>query len=186
MVDNPDRPVQFIFAGKAHPQDRVAKAILQKLMSINHDSNWQNRAVFIQDYDQEVARYLVQGVDVWMNVPRRPMEASGTSGMKVAMNGALNFSILDGWWIEGFDGHNGFAIGDLADQLSEDQMDMIDAEELYSTLEDRMIPAYYSVEDDGLRHDWIRMMKNSISTLTSQFSSDRMVMDYLSKIYVHD
>ena len=108
MVDDRERPVQFVFAGKAHPQDRTAKTILQELMSINHDSNWQRRAVFIEDYDQEVARYLVQGVDVWMNVPRRPMEASGTSGMKAAMNGVLNFSILDGWWIEGYNGENGF------------------------------------------------------------------------------
>ncbi len=111
MVDDPERPVQFIFAGKAHPQDDTAKKILQKLMSINHDSGWQQRAVFIQDYDQEVARYLVHGVDVWLNVPRRPLEASGTSGMKAGMNGALNCSILDGWWIESFNGDNGFAIG---------------------------------------------------------------------------
>ena len=100
----------FVFAGKAHPQDRTAKQILQELMSINHDSNWQNRAVFIEDYDQETARYLVHGVDVWMNVPRRPLEASGTSGQKSAMNGGLNFSILDGWWAEAYDGTNGFAL----------------------------------------------------------------------------
>jgi starch phosphorylase len=183
MVDDPERPVQFVFAGKAHPQDRTAKTILQELMSINHDSNWQKRAVFLPDYDQEVARYLVHGVDVWMNVPRRPMEASGTSGMKAAMNGVLNFSILDGWWIEGFNGVNGFAIADMAEKLTDDEMDAADAEALYSTLETQLIPAYYAKGDSGLPTEWITRMKNSIATLTPQFSSDRMVGDYLRSIY---
>ncbi len=183
MVDDAARPVQFVFAGKAHPQDRTAKTILQELMSINHDSNWQKRAVFVEDYDQEVARYLVQGVDVWMNVPRRPMEASGTSGMKAAMNGVLNFSILDGWWIEGFNGENGFSIGDLDTAGTDDEADIADAEALYSTLENQIIPAFYSTNDGGLPLEWIRRMKNSIATLTPQFSSDRMVTDYLNRIY---
>ncbi len=183
MVDDPERPVQFVFAGKAHPQDRTAKTILQELMSINHDSHWQRRAVFIEDYDQEVARYLVQGVDMWMNVPRRPMEASGTSGMKAAMNGALNFSILDGWWIEGYNGDNGFAIGDLTDEATDVETDAEDAEALYSTLENEIIPMFYSVDENGLPTEWIGRMKNSIATLTSQFSSDRMVTDYLTRIY---
>lgn len=183
MVDHPQRPVQFVFAGKAHPQDRTAKTILQKLMSINHDSSWQDRAVFIEDYDQEVARHLVHGVDVWMNVPRRPMEASGTSGMKAAMNGALNMSILDGWWIEGYNGVNGFEIGDLNDDLTETEMDAADAEALYTTLETQVIPSYYAVDDSGIPAEWIGRMKDSIATLTPQFSSDRMVRDYLTNIY---
>lgn len=185
MVDDAQRPVQFVFAGKAHPQDNTAKTILQELMSINHDSNWQNRAVFIEDYDQEVARYLVHGVDVWMNVPRRPMEASGTSGMKAAMNGALNFSILDGWWIEGFNGENGFTIGDDLDSSSEhsDEKDAADAESLYSTLETQIIPKFYNKSADGVPAEWVAMMRNSIATLTPQFSSDRMVKDYLEQIY---
>ena len=183
MVDDAERPVQFVFAGKAHPQDRTAKTILQNLMSINHDSNWQKRAAFIEDYDQEVARYLVQGVDVWMNVPRRPMEASGTSGMKAAMNGAVNFSILDGWWIEGYNGENGFAIGDLEADETDTEMDAADAEALYSTLENELIPAYYSKDERGLPYKWIQRMRNSIATLTPQFSSDRMVADYLNNIY---
>jgi len=185
MVDDAQRPVQFVFAGKAHPQDNTAKTILQELMSINHDSNWQNRAVFIEDYDQEVARYLVHGVDVWMNVPRRPMEASGTSGMKAAMNGVLNFSILDGWWIEGFNGENGFSIGDDLDSTSEhsEEKDAADAESLYSTLETQIIPAFYNKSASGLPEQWIAMMRNAISTLTPQFSSDRMVTDYLQQIY---
>lgn len=184
MVDDPERPVQFVFAGKAHPQDRTAKQILQELMSINHDSNWQKRAVFIEDYDQEVARYLVQGVDVWMNVPKRPLEASGTSGMKASMNGVLNFSILDGWWIEGFNQKNGFSIGEISDGESEGEtIDLEDAESLYSTLENIIIPAFYSKNENGLPSGWIAMMKNSIATLTPKFSSDRMVTDYLNQIY---
>ncbi len=183
LVDDPVRPVQFVFAGKAHPQDNTAKTILQELMSINHMSNWQQRAVFIEDYDQEVARYLVQGVDVWMNVPRRPMEASGTSGMKAAMNGVLNFSILDGWWIEGFNGENGFAIGGTDDDASESEMDASDAESLYQTLETQIVPAYYNRNAAGLPEEWVAMMRNAIATLTPQFSSDRMVSDYLETIY---
>jgi starch phosphorylase len=183
MVDHADRPVQFIFAGKAHPQDKTAKTILQDLMSINHGSNWQNRAVFIEDYDQEVARYLVQGVDVWLNVPRRPMEASGTSGMKAAMNGVLNASILDGWWIEGFNGENGFAIGDLMNEDSDAATDADDAEALYSVLENEVIPLYYSASEAGLPSEWIARMKNSIATLTPKFASDRMVAEYVERIY---
>jgi starch phosphorylase len=182
LVDDPLRPVQFVFAGKAHPQDRTAKQILQQLLLLNNDSNWQTRAVFIEDYDQEVARYLVQGVDVWMNVPRRPLEASGTSGMKAAMNGGLNFSILDGWWIEGYNEKNGFGIGGL-DVEDDAEMDVEDAESLYATLEDKIVPTFYNRGEDGLPHDWIAMMKNSIATLTPQFSSDRMVTDYLKQIY---
>ncbi len=183
LVDDNERPVQFVFAGKAHPQDKTAKTILQELMSINHDSSWQKRAVFIEDYDQEVARYLVQGVDVWMNVPRRPMEASGTSGMKAAMNGALNFSVLDGWWIEGFNGDNGFAIGGLDTEGTDEEMDAADARALYSALENEVIPAYYSHDENGVPVEWVRRMKDSIATLTPQFSSDRMLADYLSSIY---
>ncbi|HUR97934.1 MAG TPA: alpha-glucan family phosphorylase [Pyrinomonadaceae bacterium] len=183
IVDNPDRPVQFVFAGKAHPQDRTAKQILQELMSINRDSNWQHRAVFIEDYDQEVARYLVHGVDVWMNVPRRPLEASGTSGMKAAMNGVLNFSILDGWWIEGYNGENGFAIGDLSEVVDETTADAQDADALYSTLENHLVPAFYDIDESGVPAGWVRRMKNAIATLTPQFSTDRMVEEYVSRIY---
>jgi starch phosphorylase len=172
-----------VFAGKAHPQDRTAKTILQELMSIDNHSNWQNRAVFIQDYDQEIARYLVHGVDVWMNVPRRPHEASGTSGMKAAMNGALNFSILDGWWIEGYNEINGFAIGGLQDAETDEQTDAQDAAALYAVLEDQIVPEFYERDENGLPTEWIKRMRNSIATLTPQFSSDRMVMDYVRDIY---
>ncbi|QYO68105.1 alpha-glucan family phosphorylase [Leptolyngbya sp. 7M] len=183
LVNNDTQPVQFVFAGKAHPQDRTAKQILQELMSIDGDSSWQQRAVFIEDYDQEVARYLVQGVDVWMNVPRRPFEASGTSGMKAAMNGVLNLSILDGWWVEGYNGRNGFAVGDMRDFDSDDEIDAIESDALYSLLENEIVPKFYDRGDDGISVDWVAMMKEAIATLTPQFSSDRMVRDYFEKIY---
>ena len=154
-------------------------------MSLSHDSNWQHRAVFIEDYDQEVARYLVHGVDVWMNVPRRPMEASGTSGEKSAMNGGLNFSVLDGWWIEGYNEINGFSIGDLSDG-SDEEMDAQDAASLYEVLENEIIPAFYEKGENGIPTEWIRRMKNALATLTPQFSSDRMVKDYFEKIYLQE
>lgn len=182
MVNDAERPVQFVFAGKAHPQDNKAKILLQQLMGVE-DLNWQNRAVFIEDYDQEVARYLVQGVDVWLNVPRRPMEASGTSGQKSAMNGGLNLSILDGWWIEGFNGENGFAIG-ASDVEDEETMDAKDAESLYTVLETDVVPAFYAKDENGLSSTWIGRMKNALASLTPQFSSDRMVRDYLENIYL--
>jgi glycogen phosphorylase len=183
MVDDANRPVQFVFAGKAHPQDRTAKEILQQLMSINHDSNWQSRAVFLPDYDQEIAKYLVHGVDVWMNVPRRPLEASGTSGMKAAMNGVLNFSILDGWWIEGYDGENGFVIGDRTGDGDQAAIDAKDAESLYATLEEQVIPAFYNKGESGLPQEWIKRLKNAVATLAPRFSTDRMVTNYLDKVY---
>lgn len=182
MITNAEKPVQFVFAGKAHPQDNKAKILLQNLMSLKNE-DWQNRAVFIEDYDQEVARYLVQGVDVWLNVPRRPLEASGTSGQKAAMNGGLNLSILDGWWIEGYNGENGFAVGDLSEDADE-IMDANDAESLYQVLENQVIKDFYERDENGLQSVWIRRMKNALATLTPQFSSDRMLKDYIEKIYV--
>ncbi len=186
MVRDAEKPVQFVFAGKAHPQDKTAKAILQNLMRSDDHSEWQRRAVFIEDYDQEVARYLVQGVDVWLNVPIRPMEASGTSGQKVAMNGGLNFSVLDGWWIEGFNGENGFSIGESNEETEtdEEKINALDAESLYAILENEVVPTYYAKDENGFPTEWIRRMKNSLITLTPKFSSDRMVKDYLEKIYL--
>ena len=182
ILNNESRPVQFVFAGKAHPQDQQAKYILQQLATWKYDPLVRNRAVFLQDYDQEIARQLVQSVDVWLNVPRRPLEASGTSGEKVAMNGGLNFSILDGWWLEGFDGTNGFAIGD--EITGEDTgVDAADAEELYRVLEQEIIPLYYDRDAEDLPRRWIAMMKHSIQSLAPQFNSDRMVAEYRDRIY---
>ena len=185
LIDTMERPVQFIFAGKAHPQDLQAKAVLQQIVASKAHSTWARRAVFLEDYDQEVARYLVQGVDVWLNVPRRPLEASGTSGEKVAMNGGLNFSILDGWWIEGYDGMNGWAIGDEhAIESDEKDVDVRDANALYSTLETEIVPEFYERDEANLPRKWITRMRRALENLTPQFSSDRMVRDYINQIYL--
>jgi len=181
IINNDERPVQFVFAGKAHPQDSEAKLILQQVATWKHDERLKNRAVFIDDYDQEVARQLVQSVDVWLNVPRRPLEASGTSGEKVAMNGGLNLSVLDGWWLEGYDGTNGFAVGN--DVESSNDVDASDAESLYRTLEQEVVPLYYDRDSEGLPRKWIGMMKRSITTLGPEFNSDRMVEEYALRIY---
>ncbi|HET6892623.1 MAG TPA: alpha-glucan family phosphorylase [Pyrinomonadaceae bacterium] len=183
IISQADQPVQFVFAGKAHPQDQGAKLILQQVAQWKYDARVRNRAVFIQDYDQEIARQLVQSVDVWLNVPRRPLEASGTSGEKVAMNGGLNLSILDGWWLEGYDGTNGFAIEGPVDGTNINSVDAGDAESLYHVLEQQVVPLYYERDEDGLPHKWISMMKRSIVTLVPQFNSNRMVREYADLIY---
>ncbi|MCU1263749.1 MAG: alpha-glucan phosphorylase [Acidobacteria bacterium] len=183
LMNNEGRPVQFVFAGKAHPQDQQSKYILQQLARWRYDPLVRNRAVFLEDYDQEIARQLVQSVDVWLNVPRRPLEASGTSGEKVAINGGLNLSILDGWWLEGYDGKNGFAIGDQSDPAEGVDVDAADAESLYRVLEQVVIPGYYERDAQGIPRRWIAMMKHSIQTLAPEFNSDRMVAEYAERIY---
>jgi starch phosphorylase len=187
IINNVERPVQLVFAGKAHPQDQGSKQILQQVALWKYDPQVHNRAVFLQDYDQEIARQLVQSVDVWLNVPRRPLEASGTSGEKVAMNGGLNLSVLDGWWMEGYDGTNGFAVGnplEVADSGNTDAgVDAADADSLYRVLEQEVAPTYYDRDTEGLPRKWIAMMRRSIETLVPEFNSDRMVQEYAEKIY---
>ncbi len=182
LINDPQRPVQFVFAGKAHPQDEGAKRILQKLLEWHRDPAVRQRVAFIEDYDQEIARQLVQGVDVWMNVPRRPQEASGTSGQKVAINGGLNFSVLDGWWMEGYDGDNGFAIGDLS-VLTDEEADAREADSTYRVLSEEITPRFYERDETDVPQRWVRMMKRSIQTLVPLFSSDRMVAEYCERIY---
>lgn len=184
LINDAGRPVQFVFAGKAHPQDQGAKFILQQIALWRNDPAIRHRAVFLQDYDQEIARYLVQSVDVWMNVPRRPLEASGTSGQKVGMNGGLNLSILDGWWIEGYDGTNGWAVGDASRGAEIETDDARDAESLYHLLETEVAPIYYERDARGLPRRWVAMMKRAIQTLAPAFNSDRMVQEYTQKIYL--
>ena len=183
LMNDEQRPVQFVFAGKAHPQDEGSKRILQQLTQWRYGSVARERAVFLEDYDQEIAQQLVQSVDVWLNVPRRPLEASGTSGEKVAINGGLNLSILDGWWLEAYDGANGFAIGSNISGAETGDVDSADAESLYRVLEDEVIPLYYRREEDGLPHEWIDMMKRAIQTLAPQYNSDRMVAEYARQVY---
>lgn len=184
MVNDPKRPVQFVYAGKAHPRDEPGKRVLQQIANMMRDRQFGDKFVFIEDYDINVGRYLVQGVDVWLNNPRRPLEASGTSGQKVVLNGGLNFSVLDGWWAEAYDGSNGFAIGTGRTHSNMDVHDIRDGEDLYRTLREQVIPLYYQSDRDGLPRGWIKRMKRTIRTLGWRFNADRMVMDYTLKCYV--
>ncbi|HUN86309.1 MAG TPA: alpha-glucan family phosphorylase [Terracidiphilus sp.] len=184
IVNDPKRPVQFLFAGKAHPHDEPGKKILQQIAEMMSTEKFAGKFVFIEDYDINVGRYLVQGVDVWLNNPRRPLEASGTSGQKVVLNGGLNLSVLDGWWAEAFDGLNGFAIGSGRTHAKMDVHDSRDGEDLYRVLHDELIPLFYERDGDGLPRGWIKRMKRTIRTLGWRFNADRMVMDYTQKCYI--
>ena len=184
LVNDPKRPVQFLFAGKAHPHDEPGKRVLQEIAEKMRDSKFADKLVFIEDYDINVGRYLVQGVDVWLNNPRRPLEASGTSGQKVVLNGGLNLSVLDGWWAEAYDGLNGFAIGTGRTHSNMQVHDSRDGEDLYRVLHEELIPLYYQRDQDGLPRGWIKRMKRTIRTLGWRFNADRMVMDYTLKCYV--
>lgn len=184
LVNDPLRPVQLIFAGKAHPQDEPGKQVLQYIARLARDKRFLGKLVFVEDYDIKTCRHLVQGVDVWLNTPRQPLEASGTSGQKVVLNGGLNLSILDGWWAEAYDGTNGFAIGSGETHSSSDIQDSRDAESLYRVLEDEVVPLYYDRDADGLPRGWLARMKRSIGTLGWRFSADRMVMDYVKNCYL--
>jgi glycogen phosphorylase len=184
LVNDPRKPIQLVFAGKAHPLDRPGKAILQEISRLMRDARFAGKVLFVEDYDINVGRHLVQGVDVWLNTPRRPLEASGTSGQKVVLNGGLNLSILDGWWAEAYDGLNGFAIGLGETHTSIDVHDARDGEALRSVLEEEVVPLYYDRDRDGLPRKWIARMKRGIRTLGWRFSADRMVTDYVLKSYV--
>jgi glycogen phosphorylase len=184
IVNDPKRPVQFVFAGKAHPHDIPGKQVLQEIAARMRDPRFADRFVFIEDYDINVGRFLVQGVDVWLNNPRRPLEASGTSGQKVVLNGGLNLSVLDGWWAEAYDGSNGFAIGQGRTHSNMDVHDVRDGDDLYRVLHEEVVPLYYQRDRDGLPRGWIRAMKRTIRTLGWRFNADRMVMDYTLKCYV--
>ncbi len=184
IVNHPERPVQLVYAGKAHPKDEPGKQLIKRVANLQHDPRFKGRLVFVEDYDINVCRHLVQGVDVWVNTPRRPLEASGTSGQKVVLNGGLNLSILDGWWAEAYDGRNGFAIGSGTSHLSDEITDARDAESLYATLEQQLIPTFYDRDVDGLPRKWVQMMVNSIMSLAWRFSAHRMVMDYTLNAYV--
>ena len=184
LVTESERPVQFIFAGKAHPKDEPGKELIRQINNLRHDARFQDRVIFIEDYDINVCRHLIQGVDVWLNTPRRPLEASGTSGQKVVLNGGLNFSVLDGWWAEAYDGTNGFTIGKGTHHSSDEINDQRDADDLFSVLEDQVIPLFYQRDVDGLPQQWIKMMMNSIGSLAWRFSAHRMVMDYTRAAYV--
>ncbi len=184
LLNDPQRPIQIVYAGKAHPKDEPGKQLIKRIAEMRMDPDLQQRIVFLENYDINVCRHLVRGVDVWLNSPRRPKEASGTSGQKVVLNGGLNLSILDGWWAEAFDGGNGFGIGKGTSHVSDEITDSRDAESLYHVLEYEVSPMFYRRDVDALPRDWIKRMMNSIATLAWRFSSDRMVMDYANKVYV--
>jgi len=184
MVNDPKQPVQFVFSGKAHPRDEPGKRMLQRIAGLMHERQFSEKFVFVEDYDINVGRHLVQGVDVWLNNPRRPLEASGTSGQKIVLNGALNLSVLDGWWAEAYDGLNGFAIGSGKTHANMSIHDARDGEDLYRVLREEVIPLYYQRDRDGLPRQWIMRMKRAIRTLGWRFNANRMVMDYTMKCYV--
>lgn len=180
MLNDPRRPIQIIFAGKAHPADDPGKQILQRVFRAAHDLEMGGRVAFVEDYEEQLAQYLVHGVDVWLNNPLPPWEACGTSGMKAALNGVPHLSILDGWWVEGYTGTNGWAFGQ---ENPPAERNLPDAEAIYELLEKQVIPLFYQLSNNGLPHGWIRVMKESIKTNAPRFSARRMVKEYIEKFY---
>ncbi|HDQ26446.1 MAG TPA: glycosyltransferase family 1 protein [bacterium] len=183
ILTDDKKPVQVIFAGKAHPKDDAGKEFIREIVHAAEKDGFRDRIVFLEDYDLNTAHYLVQGVDVWMNNPRRPLEASGTSGMKVNFNGGLNFSVMDGWWDEKPDADNGWMIGRGEEYDDQAYQDGLEASSIYETLENDIIPLYYKRGKDGLPHEWIKKMKTSMQTLCPVFNTDRMVIEYSEKFY---
>jgi starch phosphorylase len=178
------RPVQIVFAGKAHPADEHGKHLIHQIYSLAADNALAGHVAFVENYEMHSAHFFTQGVDVWLNTPRPPLEACGTSGQKAAMNGVLNVSVLDGWWYEGYNGNNGWAVGDPPDDLEVHYDDVADAEALYRLLEQQIVPLYFDRDQDGVPHGWIRMVKESIRSIVPRFSARRMVKEYGSRMYV--
>lgn len=183
ILNEKGRPVQLIFSGKAHPKDNMGKELIKQITHISNDERFRGKIVFLEDYDINTARYLVQGVDVWLNTPIRPKEASGTSGMKVIPNGGLNISVLDGWWDEAYNTNNGWAIGKGEEYDDLAYQDDVEALSLYNILENEVKPAFYGREVDGLPHEWLNKIRESMSSLTPVFNTNRMVMEYTEKYY---
>jgi starch phosphorylase len=180
LLVNSARPVQIIFAGKAHPADTPGKEVLRAVYGFTRDARLEGRVAFIEDYEMHLAHRLVQGVDLWLNLPRVPMEASGTSGMKAALNGVPQLSTLDGWWQEGYEGLNGWAIPPASTRATPDEWD---AERLYKLLEDQVVPAFYTRDDSGIPTGWVQMMKHALRVAGQQFTARRMVVEYVQKAY---
>ena len=183
IVNNPERPVQFIYAGKAHPNDGGGQELIRRINEMSQMPQFAGKVLFLENYDMELARYLVRGVDIWMNTPTRPLEASGTSGEKAVMNGTLHFSVLDGWWVEGYHAFAGWALPKRRIYNNQDLQDDVDAETIYNMLEFEIIPAYYSKDDDGIPREWISYIKNTMVKVAPEFTSRRMLRDYLEKYY---
>lgn len=183
IVNNPDRPVQFLFAGKAHPHDKMGQELIRLIVDISKRPDFIGKILFLQNYDMELARNLVQGVDIWLNTPTRPLEASGTSGQKAAMNGTPNFSVLDGWWVEGYRKDAGWSLPQERTYDNQDFQDKLDAETIYSILENEILPVYYERDKNNIPKRWIEFMKNTIAYVAPKFTTTRMISDYRDKYY---
>ena len=183
LVRDKQRPVQFIFAGKAHPRDDDGKRFIQQIIHLSKHSELAGNLIFLENYDIHVARQMVSGCDIWLNNPRRPLEASGTSGMKASCHGCMGFSIMDGWWREGYDGTNGFSIGDDSHSPIVEEQDRVDSANLYRTLTEQVVPEFFNRDANGIPRAWLKRMRNSMATLVSQFTTDRMVKEYTGKYY---
>jgi starch phosphorylase len=184
LAHNKQRPVQFIFAGKAHPRDDEGKRFIQQIIHLSQHSELMGNLVFIENYDIHVARQMVSGCDIWLNNPRRPLEASGTSGMKASCHGCMNMSILDGWWREGYDGTNGFAIGADSQPSNVAEQDRLDSANLYKTLTEQVIPLFFERDVQGIPRKWLQRIRRTMVTLVPQFTTDRMVKEYTEKYYL--
>jgi starch phosphorylase len=178
------RPIQIVFAGKSHPADFPSKYLLHQVYCLATDRDFQGRIAFVEDYDIHMARYLVQGVDVWLNNPRRLTEACGTSGMKASLNGVPHLSVRDGWWYEGYNGGNGWAIGDGPGPRNAEEEDRADADALYRLLEEKIVPLYYERDRGGVPHGWVRVIKEAIRTVVPAFSARRMLKEYADRLYL--
>jgi starch phosphorylase len=183
LLNHPERPIQIIFSGKAHPADEPGKALIQRIYHLSQQPDYAGKIVFVENYDMNIARHLVAGVDIWLNNPRRPHEASGTSGQKAALCGVPNFSVLDGWWVEGFNGENGWSIGEEREYKDEATQDEADVLDLYQTLEEEIIPLYFDCDGEGIPQGWVEKMKASIMSCAPQFSMQRMVKEYTTRYY---
>lgn len=185
LLNNPERPVQLIFAGKAHPADKEGQDLIKYIHEVSMKPQFKGKIFLLENYNIAMSRYLISGVDVWLNNPRRPMEASGTSGQKASVNGVINFSVLDGWWAEGYNQKNGWTIGDNTEYQSYEEQDIADSESLYNTLENKIIPLYYeNKKEDGVSNKWMEMFKNSIISTGGRYSTSRMVIDYTRDYYM--
>ena len=183
LITNPRYPVQLVFAGKAHPRDDEGKRFIQRIVEIGRNPQLFGRVVFLENYDINVGRFMVSGADVWLNTPRRPLEASGTSGMKIAIHGGLHVSTLDGWWREGYDGENGWAIGSEQEYQDWDEQDRVDSESLYHLFETQIVPQFYNRDEHGIPRRWIARIRHAMQTLIPQYTSDRMVGEYVTEYY---
>jgi starch phosphorylase len=183
LLSHAERPVQIVMAGKAHPADRPGQRVIQRIFELSRSDRLRNRVFIVEDYDIRIARFLVAGVDIWLNNPRRPLEASGTSGMKAAMNAVPSVSILDGWWDEGYNGHNGWAIGQREPTGDEEAQDAADAESLYRLLEDEIVPRFFDRDDEDVPHAWLETMRAAVVASIWQFSTARMLIEYVDELY---